>query len=57
MSDFTDLCESFGLNPGDSDCIDIMMQKFHDDDDEDMAWYYEAHGFEFPDDDFEDDDK
>jgi len=53
MSDFTDLCESMGLSPGDPDAIDIMIRKFHDDGEEDdnLDWYYEQMGFEYIDDD------
>lgn len=59
MSDFTDLCESMGLSPGDPEAIDIMIQVFHDEGegDEDMTWYYEQSGFEFINDDDDDDPK
>lgn len=49
MSDFTDLCESMGLSPGDPEAIDIMIRKFHEEDGEDMTWYFEQQGFEYKD--------
>jgi len=46
MSDFTDLCESMGLSPGDPESIDIMIHKFGKDfDEEDDDWYFEEDGF------------
>lgn len=56
MSDFTDLCESMGLSPGDPEAIDIMMRKFHEEDGEDMTWYYEQQGFEYIDEEDDDND-
>lgn len=62
MSDFTDLCESMGLSPGDPDAVDIMIRKFSEDDDGDdemLEDYYGQLGFEFDDseeEDTEDDD-
>lgn len=57
MSDFTDLCESMGLSPGDPEAIDIMIRKFHEEDGEDMTWYFEQQGFEYIEEDKEDDDE
>lgn len=60
MSDFTDLCESMGLSPGDPDSIDILIRKFSDDgDDEMLEDYYGQLGFEFDEseEDMEDDDE
>lgn len=60
MSEFVDLCESMGLDAGDPDVIDIMINRYHeedlDDEDfdkkddlfkEDLDWYQEQLGFEF----------
>ena len=63
MSDFTDLCESMGLSPGDPDAVDIMIRKFSEDDDGDdemLEDYYGQLGFEFDEseeEDMEDDDE
>jgi len=55
MSDFTDLCESMGLSPGDPEAIDIMIHKFNSEDEEDLDWYYQQMGFEFEDEEEDDD--
>jgi len=49
MSDFSDLCSSYGLSPGDPEAIDKLIHLMHeDDDDEDSSWYFDnQEGFEW----------
>jgi|APSaa5957512622_1039677.scaffolds.fasta_scaffold115352_3 hypothetical protein len=57
MSDFSDLCSSYGLSPGDPEAIDKLIHLMHEDEDdeEDASWYFDnREGFEWVD--TEDDD-
>ena len=43
MSDFSDLCSSYGLSPGDPEAIDKLIHLMHEDEDdeEDASWYFD----------------
>jgi len=39
-SEFTELCEMYGLSPGDPEAIDKLIHFIGESDDEDDSWYF-----------------
>ena len=39
-SEFTELCDMYGLSPGDTEAIDKLIHFIGESDDEDDSWYF-----------------
>ena len=52
-SEFTELCEMYGLSPGDPEAIDKLIHFMADPDEEDDAWYFNENADAFDPDDLE----
>jgi|TARA_Y100000385_G_C12567366_1_gene414822 hypothetical protein len=39
-SEFTELCDMYGLSPGDPEAIDKLIHFIGESDDEDDSWYF-----------------
>lgn len=52
-SEFTELCEMYGLSPGDPEAIDKLIHFMADPVDEDDTWYFNENADAFDPDDLE----
>ena len=52
-SEFTELCEMYGLSPGDPEAIDKLIHFMADPDEEDDTWYFNENADAFDPDDLE----
>ena len=52
-SEFTELCEMYGLSPGDPEAIDKLIHFMADPDEDDDTWYFNKNADVFDPDDLE----